>query len=308
MLWQSLMYSDSQLTTLLNEKNIQYLRNKYRGGVINQKGNSYENFFALYQIALLAKEVIEQEIDDIAIFSQIMAFVDDLVIDRGLGSDLYHFQLKESKSLSWGTNKSKIRIAYDFRLQAELNTKALNRNSRISVVVSSEDISEKLITEMPTDIQAYSSVVLFPYKKTVEELLQVSDDLQESIAYLTAFENPAPDKIECVAKILIGAWASSDTSKTTVLGVLQTAQTCQPSFIRSFKSDESFVLEPELISILQSINGFTYLISRGFFHWEYSGAMDGTYPFSLDSEEFQKLQKRIIQINPTTFDDLENLL
>jgi hypothetical protein len=36
MLWQSLMYSDSQLTTLLNEKNIQYLRNKYRGGVINQ--------------------------------------------------------------------------------------------------------------------------------------------------------------------------------------------------------------------------------------------------------------------------------
>lgn len=36
--------------------------------------------------------------------------------------------------------------------------------------------------------------------------------------------------------------------------------------------------------------------------------MDGTYAFSVDSEEFQKLQKRIIQIKPTTFDDLENLL
>jgi hypothetical protein len=308
MLWQSLMYSDSQLTTILNEKNIQYLRNKYRGGSINQKGNSYENFFAIYQLALLAKEVIEQEIDDIAIFSQRMAFVDDLIIDRGLGLDLHHFQIKESKSLSWGTNKSKIRIAFDFRLQSELNTKALNRNSKISVVVSSEDVSEKLIAEMPTDIQAYSSVILFPYQKTIEELLQVSEELKESISYLTAFDNPAPDKIECVAKILIGAWASSDTSKTTVIGVLQAAQTCQPSFIRSFKSGESSVLEPEFISILQNINGFTYLISRGFFHWEYLGAMDGTYPFSLESEEFQKLQRRIIQIKPTTFDDLENLL
>jgi hypothetical protein len=303
------MYSDGQLTANLDEENINYLRNKNRGGGINQKGNSYENFFAIYQIALLAREVIDQEVEDIMILSQILAFVDDLIIDHGLGSDLQHFQIKESKSLSWGTDISKIKIAFDFRQQFELNTKALNRSSKMSVVVSSEDVAKKLVEGMPAEIQAYSSVVFFAYRKTIDELLGVDSKLKESISYLTAFEDPTQDKIECVAKILIGAWASSDTSQTTVLGVLQTAQRCQPSFIRSLKPDNLFALDLEVILILQSINGFVYSISRGFFHWQYPiGGMEGSYPYSLDSEEFQRLQNRILKIKPTIFDDLENLL
>lgn len=303
------MYSDRQLAANLNEENINYLQNKHRGGQVNQKGNSYENFFAIYQIALLAKEIIVQEIEDIDIFSQIVAFVDDLIIDRGVGLDLQHFQIKESQSLSWGTDNSDVKIAFDFRMQFQLNTNALNRSSIMSVVVSSEDVAKKLIAKMPMDIQAYSSVIFFPYQKTINELLTVNNQLREAISYLTAFENPTQDKIECVATVLIGAWVSSDTSQTTVCGVLEKAQNCQPSFIRSFKSDDSFALEPKVISILQSINGFTYSISRGFFHWEYPVlGMDGTYPFSLESEEFQKLQNLILQISPTTFEDLENLL
>jgi hypothetical protein len=301
------MYSDSQLAANLDEENINYLRNKHRGGEVNQKGNSYENFFAIYQIALLAKEIIGQEVGEIGVFSQIMAFVDDLIIDRGVGSDLQHFQIKESKSLSWGTDNSDIKIAFDFRLQFQLNINALNRLSTMSVVVSSEDVAKKLIAKMPMDIQAYSSVVFFPYRKTIDELLTVNNELREAISYLTAFENPTQDKIECVATVLIGAWVSSDTSQTTVRGVLEKAQNCQPSFIRSFKSDDSF--EPKVILILQGIHGFTYSISRGFFHWEYPiVGMDGTYPYSLESEEFQRLQNRILKITPTTFEDLENLL
>lgn len=303
------MYSDGQLAANLDEENINYLRNKHRGGEVNQKGNSYENFFAIYQIALLAKEIMGQEVGEIGVFSQIMAFVDDLIIDRGVGSDLQHFQIKESKSLSWGTDNSNIKIAFDFRLQFQLNINALNRLSTMSVVVSSEDVAKKLIAKMPMDIQAYSSVVFFPYRKTIDELLTVNNELREAISYLTAFENPTQDKIECVATVLIGAWVSSNTSQTTVLGVLEKAQNCQPSFIRSFKSDDSFALEPKVVLILQGVHGFTYSISRGFFHWEYPiVGMDGTYPYSLESEEFQRLQNRILKIAPTTFEDLENLL
>lgn len=303
------MYSEIQLIDNLDNRSIEYIRNKHKGGEVNQKGNSYEVFFATYKMALLARKIIEQEVEDIKIFSQIIAFVDDLIIDSGIGSDLQHFQLKESKNLSWGSDSSKVKLAFDFRQQFELNMKALNRSSKMSVVVSSEDVANKLAEDMPVHIQSYSSVVVFPYRKTIDELLRIDTNLKEAIAYLTAFDNPTQDKIECVAKILIGAWISSDTSQTTVRSILQTAQKCQPSFIRSLKSDDLFTLEPEFILILQSINGFTYSISKGFFHWQYSiGGMDGSYPYSLESEEFKKLQKRILQIKPTTFDDLENFL
>ena len=305
------MYSEDQLTQVLSKEVFSYLRNKHRGGRNNQKGNTYENFFAIYQIALLAPEAIAQAAN-IYILSQIPAFVDDLIIDRGADSALQHYQIKETKSLSWGTDTSQVKIAYDFRLQFDLNTQALNRTSEIFLVTSSDHVANELTESLPNDLRSYSSVIFFPYRPTLNALLQISNDLKNAIAYLTAFEFPTLDKIDCVASVLLGAWVSSDTSQTTVLEILQKARNCQPSFIRSLSLDKSFALASKVISILQAIDGFTYELSKGFFHWQYQVGtvvyMDGTYPFSLDSEEFQKFQKLIIQLEPKTFDKLENLL
>ena len=305
------MYSEDQLTQVLSKEVFSYLRNKHRGGRNNQKGNTYENFFAIYQIALLAPEAIAQAAN-IYILSQIPAFVDDLIIDRGADSALQHYQIKETKSLSWGTDTSQVKIAYDFRLQFDLNTQALNRTSEIFLVTSSDHVANELTASLPNDLKSYSSVIFFPYRPTLNALLQISNDLKNAIAYLTAFESPTPDKIECVASVLLGAWVSSDTSQITVLEILQKARNCQPSFIRSLSLDKSFALASKVISILQAIDGFTYELSKGFFHWQYQVGtvvyMDGTYPFSLDSEEFEKFQKLIIQLEPNSFDELENLL
>ncbi len=305
------MYSEDQLAQVLSQEVFSYLRNKHRGGRSNQKGNTYENFFAIYQIALLAPEVIAQTAN-IYILSQIPAFVDDLIIDRGADSTIQHYQIKETQSLSWGTDTSQVKIAYDFRLQFDLNTQALSRTSEIFLVTSSDYVSNELTESIPNDLRSYSSVIFFPYRPTLNALLQISNDLKTAIAYLTAFESPTLDKIECVASILLGAWVSSDTSQTTVLEILQKARNCQPSFIRSLSLDKSFALASKVVFILQGIDGFIYELSKGFFHWQYQVGtvvyMDGTYPFSLDSEEFQKFQNLIIQLEPNTFDELENLL
>ncbi len=197
-------------------------------------------------------------------------------------------------------------------MQFDLNTQALNRTSEIFLVTSSDHVANELTESLPNDLRSYSSVIFFPYRPTLNALLQISNDLKNAIAYLTAFEFPTLDKIECVASVLLGAWVSSDTSQTTVLEILQKARNCQPSFIRSLSLDKSFALASKVISILQAIDGFTYELSKGFFHWQYQVGtvvyMDGTYPFSLDSEEFQKFQKLIFQLEPKTFDKLENLL
>ncbi|WP_019501299.1 hypothetical protein [Pseudanabaena sp. PCC 6802] len=304
------MYSDSQLTNLFNQEILDYLYRKNRGGVANQKGNTYENFFAICQIVLIAPRVIESG-EEIYLASQVTAFVDDLIVDLGADTSLQHFQLKNSPTVSWGTNTSKVRIAYDFRQQKYLNTEVKCRNSELFLVVSSEDLQIRLADSMPSDLKNYSHVAFFPYLPTVDELLQAHDAFRQAIAYLTAFEQPTRDKIECVAKVLLGAWVASDKTRITVLDILKSAQKCQPSFIRSFLSDDVISLDPEVVKVLEQIPGFYFSISRGFFHWEYIAVgwfTDGTFPHSCDSEAFQHFQDRIKQFSPSRFEDLEILL
>jgi len=304
------MYSDSQLTSLLDSETLKYLQKKNRGGGANQNGNTYENFFAIHQIALFAPLVIESG-EEIYFFSQIIAFVDDLIVDLGKESALQHFQLKNSPTVLWGSDKSTGNIAYDFRKQRHLNTEAKSRDSELFLVVSSEETQTKLQDLIPSDLTDCTCVVFFPFRSTIDEFLQTHADFRQAIIYLTAFENPSRDKIECVAKVLLGAWVASNTKYIAVMDVLTSAQQCQPSFIRSFLPDHEISIDPEVSAILEQIVGFHFSLSRGFLHWEYTDdgwSTDGTFPHSYESDEFQRLQSRIKQVAPSTFEDLEALL
>jgi hypothetical protein len=57
----------------------EYLVNKNRGGVSNNKGNTFENFFALYKIAKSFNE--NRAPGGIYFSSQVFCFVDDLVVE-----------------------------------------------------------------------------------------------------------------------------------------------------------------------------------------------------------------------------------
>lgn len=70
-----------QVKNLLGTSYAQYLQNKHTGGTSNSKGNSYENIFTVYQVALFSKDVIDNY-KKIYVLSQTQAFVDDLVIER----------------------------------------------------------------------------------------------------------------------------------------------------------------------------------------------------------------------------------
>lgn len=74
------MYESQQIEQLFGNDVLKYLIKKNQGGVSNEKGNTYENFFAVYQLALLSPEVIENK-REIVFYSQILAFIDDLIID-----------------------------------------------------------------------------------------------------------------------------------------------------------------------------------------------------------------------------------
>ena len=53
------MYSENQISELFGDASLKYVKNKHKGGTINEKGNTYENFFATYKIALLSANAID---------------------------------------------------------------------------------------------------------------------------------------------------------------------------------------------------------------------------------------------------------
>ena len=297
------MYTTNQIRELFGNEVLKYLQDKNRGGISGEKGSTYENFYAIYQIALLAQEVIETN-REINFSSQIFVFVDDLIIDRKGNTPLQHYQLKNSTSVSWGSGLKS--ISDDFSKQQALN-QAVSRDSELHLVVSNLELRDKLNDSLPEAIKSFSQVLYFPYESDLMRVIAQQLDFHAAIEYLCAFENPDPDKVECVAMVLLGAWASSDKSGVSILEVLKKAQGVTPSFIRSFSQE--WQLDREVENILSRVEDLSYNLAKGFLHWKYrDGLEEGTLTYSIDTERFMRFQKLIKKYKPTTFEALEEFL
>ncbi|HBB33497.1 MAG TPA: hypothetical protein DDZ80_14880 [Cyanobacteria bacterium UBA8803] len=297
------MYNQEQIQELFGNEVLEYLKNKNKGGRVNEKGNTYENFFTVYKLALLSREVLEDE-KELSFASQIMTFVDDLIINYLQENFCQHYQLKNTSNLRWGTGLRS--IADDFAKQYELN-QAVSRRSEITLVVSDSELRERLATDIPEEIAEFSKVNYFHFAPSLPKVLQEEHEFRKAVEYLCAFDNPEPDKVECVASVILGAWVSSDKSNISVVELLEKARQSQPSYIR-YLGSQDVQLDPEVKTILAQIEYFTYSISRGFFQWQFAnGLEEGTLSYSCETESFRRFQERIKRIKPTTFEELEIL-
>jgi hypothetical protein len=297
------MYSENQIRHLFGDESLTYLKNKHRGGVSNEKGNTYENFYATYTIALLAPSVIENG-TKISFHSQVLSFVDDLVIFYEDENKLHHHQLKNSPQISWGRESKS--ISDDFKKQEELN-RSLSISSKMTLVVADEPLKKRLAASCPEEIRGFTQAVYFPHAKNLMQIVTKVPEFYEAIQYLCASETPEPDKIDCVAKVILGAWVADDKSNTSVLDVLTKAQSASPSFIRSFEDTPS--LDPEVVDILSKIADFSYNLAKGFLHWQFGNNIDqGTIPYRVGHPDFNRFQERIKTSKPKTFEEFEVLL
>ncbi|AFZ59047.1 hypothetical protein H6G54_23485 [Anabaena cylindrica FACHB-243] len=297
------MYTEEQIKNLFGDSTVQYIKNKNTGGVSNSKGNTYENIFAIYKISLLSKCVLECN-KEIYLLSQCLSFIDDLIIELVSENSLQHYQLKNSSAVTWGTGEKSIND--DFKKQYELN-KSISKASELALVVSSSEIRDKLQTNIPNDIKNYSQVIYFYFADSLPKIIAQEPDFRRSLEYLCAFDNPDPDKIECLATVLLGAWEAINKSKVSLMDILKKAQHCIPSYIRSFQAE--LQLDPEVIDIFDKIDSFTYNLTRGFLKWEYfDGLNEGTISYSIETTRFQKFQELIKKHHPTSFEELEVFL
>jgi hypothetical protein len=297
------MYKKEQIEKLFGIQAVEYIQRKNTGGISSSKGIKYEDIFAVYQLSLLSRCVIECN-KEIYFFSQCFTFVDDLVIEYTDEIVLRHYQLKNSSNVSWGEGEKS--IYDDFQKQYFLN-QSISRESELYLVVSSQELKKKLLANIPNDIKNYTQVIYFCFEKSLPKMIAQDKNFRLSLEYLCAFERPEPDKLECLASVLLGAWVASDTSNVSVMEILKKAKDSTPSYIRSFETE--WQLDPEVEEILSKIDGFTYNLRRGFLHWEFQNGLDeGTLSYSIETDRFQRFQTLIKRNRPTSFEELEVFL
>ncbi|MBC7882013.1 MAG: hypothetical protein H7Y37_11860 [Anaerolineae bacterium] len=301
------MYPRETISQLFGADALQYVNNKHSGGQNNAKGNSFENYFTLFQIAELAHEFFDTQ-ESVIFSAQILAFLDDLVIVLPRRKEVRNHQIKDIADLSWG--KTGLRtLVDDFEKQHSLNLALDYSTSKCLMVVSQEHVYQKLKEAMPENIKDFTQVSYFPAAKSVSELLNKSLKLRELLAFLSAFDEEMPDrdKLETIASVLLGAWISSDQSQVTLHGLLVKTREASPNYIRSLA--EPPPLDPRVKEILDNLPDFTYSLTKGFLKWKYlDGLQEGTLPYSQDDQRFESFQRLLKRNQPTDFDALEVFL
>ncbi|MDO4462529.1 MAG: hypothetical protein Q4C30_08565, partial [Bacteroidia bacterium] len=142
-----------------------YISNKHTGGKNNQKGNLYEDFYAIYQIAYLLKEYANN-LTRVSFETQTDNFVDDLLIKQP-NINIY-YQLKNTRSITWGDTEHKGDIAFDFAQQIY---ECIERDEffRLNLIHSANNST--IATSIPIKIKDYSDTIFFPYNEDINQLV-----------------------------------------------------------------------------------------------------------------------------------------
>jgi len=243
---------------------------------------------------------------DIEIRAQAEAFVDDLVISDKLHSSQHHFQLKNTKSVRWGSNNQS--ISDDFYKQKQLNDKLGIEVTRTVLVCSDQPTVESLRQKMPKSIDEFAEVCFFPADAdadTLNQLIQSHSVFKEAIGNI-CFSSDS-DKVEILAKVILGHWSDKKTTLYSVKKLLSELQNTFPNYLAV--TFEMADLLPEVKEVFANIKNFSYIIENGYLSWKYAGGLDsGTIPYPIKSESFLSFQRAIVAKHPRQFSELEGNL
>lgn len=277
-----------------------YLQKKNLGGFINQRGNTYENYFALFRIIQNANKY-SSALSTIKYSAQETTFVDDLLVLEG--SKRFLYQLKTSKSLSWGSGLIST-LKFDFAIQKKIEN-FYKRQFELTLVVSFPALQTSLTTTLPRGLKNCTKIFLFPYHETMSKQILNDPAFKVELEALSALKNPTTDKLDALASCLLGFWEASSKKGILLSEIISKVENLGYSFI---KPRVIHTLSHMSKSILDVIPDFKYLESNGYFAWSYKTTDSGIIPYQIGSIEFNNIEKDIQLNNPTSFKDLELLI
>lgn len=299
------MALQEDIVACLGQAAAEYAANKHRGGSNGNKGTRYEDFFMAAQLVAEAVKCFENlGHPHTHVRGQAPGFVDDLRVASDASTK--YFQLKNQAAVSWTVGKHP--IADDFAYQVKLSKYLGEPKPHTNLVVSSAELQASLAETMPAQIEVHTSVHHFPWTETANRLLLESPELREQVAQLSHNETPSYDAIYGAFCMLQMACIEHPEG-ATVLELLTKASTLLPGQLRLLppNTDWESHLDTGFIQALAPIHGLMYSVKRGFFHWSGFGT-SGVFRSSVLSEEFKQFQDDIVQRQPKTFEEFEEVL
>lgn len=143
-----------------------YLQKKHLGGINNQKGGLFEDYYAVYQIVSYIPKY-KNSFDNVKFQTQLEdTFVDDMLISNS-EQNIYH-QLKNTQSLSWGKVDKQGDIAFDFAHQIE-DCEERGEKFALKLVYSLKD--SKVDEQMPKEIKEQTLTEYFDYSADLNSLI-----------------------------------------------------------------------------------------------------------------------------------------
>lgn len=278
-----------------------YLKNKIKGGEINERGNKYEGYFATFKI-LEYFNLHPGQLNQIIISSQESSFVDDLLIVKDENRHLY--QLKSSKSLAWGSAKKLKTLNFDFYIQKKIE-RFSKRKFRLGLVVSIKDLRDKLNQNLPAQLQDCTDVVHFPCCESLQKQILTDSKFRQELEKLSALRSPTVDKLESLAATVLGAWNASNKKNLNLEYLYLKVEEIGYAFI---KPRIIHNISSPTKNILDQIKGFTYICHGNYLTWEYGPADKGVIPYQIGSSEFEEIEKKIQSAVPKDFITLEEII
>ena len=286
------MVDECTLRELFDPETAKRVVNRHNGGLNNRKGNDFETRFAVYLIAENAKK-------NATVADQVFELVDDLQIvfldAEGDGDRKIDFQIKDREFLTWSE------LETDFSKQNHLNASLGVEPSCQAVVVSRDELRNKLRETIPEGIKSHTKVLALQ-NVPPNRMLMENAEAREVFKELCAFPDE-PDKLESVVLTLTAAWIVQPVNqRVRIDSVIEKARTCNPAYLRV---DGEWKIPETVLSIFSAIQSFTCSIEHGYFKWKYGRSMSGCLAYNCDDPKFNTFLELIEKKKPSTFDDLE---
>lgn len=274
----------------LSEEHKTYLANKHRGGLSNQKGNTFEVIYATKEIIRLYS--LGVEVDNTYVAAQLEdTFVDDFQIIYDDGLKVYH-QCKDTKSLSWEKDE-KGEPFYDFRWQKEYSI-GNGEDFKLKIVYSNPDckIHNSPIPSVIEDVTIKEQFTTYP---NLNAILLDSENLQSQIKSILFADRDGHtlDKLSVFVEVIRSEWLElSVPNRLVSLAEIKNQTITKYGAIINFKDLPDVELSDELKIILDRFPEFSYLVNGHNILWSYK-KLSGQFYLS------DELNSSIIETNPS---------
>lgn len=283
----------------LSDEHKQYLAYKHRGGLNNQKGNTFEEIYATKEIIRLFADLKEWE--DTTVTCQVEnVFVDDFRIVYPNGLITYH-QCKDTQVLSWKDDE-RGKPLYDFKWQKSYSS-ANNENFKLKIVYSDSNCgihSEPI----PNQIKDVTEKELFHSHPTLTAFINNSDEICNYIKKVSQYTNGSSslDELLAFAEIIRSQWQEMGTpNKEVSLSAIRNSAEAMFGGIINFRDKQDVSLPNDLKFIFQKFPEFSYSVAGNRVNWIFRN-MTGVFVPAED------IINRIISQNPDDIFELISLL